>query len=142
MSETDYESRIQRQFNSYCKKTISNYARDLKRKNAERYEKEYHIEDLPIHERERIEFRNLPDEDGPEIYLADGMVLTKEDLKKAMEILPEKSINIIQLHYYSNLTDSEIGELLNLPRRTATYKRNRALDLIRDYLESLKDEKE
>ena len=141
MSDEQYQERIQRQFNSYCKKAIINRARDLKRNNAERYSREYHIEDLPINEKERIEFRNLPGEEGPEIYLVDGMVFTKDDLQEAIDSLPEKSINIIQLHYYGNLTDSEIGELLNVPRRTAAYRRNRALTEIRKNLKNQKNGK-
>ena len=138
MSENDYQLKIQRQFESYCVKAIRNRARELKRNNAERYLHEYHLEDLPLYEQEKIEIGNLPEE-GSEIYLADGMVFSKDDLYKAIELLPEKSINIIQLHYFGNLTDSQIGELLKLSRRMTTYHRNRALDQIRKSLKDLKN---
>ena len=142
MSEMEYQLKIERQFESFCKTVIKNLSIDLKRKNAERFDCEYHLEDLPIYEQEKIEFSSMLKNGESEIYFADGMVFTKNELYRAIEMLPDNSINIIQLHYFGNLTDSEIGELLKLSRRTTTYRRNRALDLIRKYLEGLKNDRE
>ena len=142
MSEMEYQLKIERQFESFCKTVIRNLSIDLKRKNAERFKCEYHLDDLPIYEQEKIEFSSMPKNGESEIYFVDGMVFTKNELYRAIEMLPDNSINIIQLHYFGNLTDSEIGELLKLSRRTTTYRRNRALDLIRQYLEGLKNDRE
>ena len=49
MSEEEYQFKIRKQFNSYCKKAIRNRSNELKRKNAERYEGEIHLDDLPSH---------------------------------------------------------------------------------------------
>ncbi len=136
MSEEEYQFKIRKQFNSYCKKAIRNRSNELKRKNAERYEEEIHLDDLPSHARDRMEFLDLiPDED-PEYFFVNGRLISKKELYNAIDSLPEKKLKVIHLYYFGDLNDSEIAEIMNLSRRNTTYRRNSGLNEIRVRLES------
>ena len=57
-------------------------------------------------------------------------VLDKQ-LSKALKILPEKKRNIILLSYFMDMSDSEIGNLMNLVRSTIYRHRTSTLDEIK-----------
>lgn len=135
MSEEEYQFKIRKQFSSYCKKAIRNRADELKRKNAKRYEEEYHLDDLPDYAMDRLEFLDAFPDEEPEYFFVKGRLISKKELYKAMGSLPEKKLKVIHLYYFSDLNDSEIGEIMNLSRRNTTYRRNKGLEEIRVYLE-------
>ena len=133
---------IRCQFNAYCKKAIANKAKEVKRRNKKRWENEYYFEDLSPFDQERIQMVEEFFEEEPTHYLVGGQVVPKFVLDRAIESLPEKGRTVVHLYYYDNLTDHEISEKLNVPRRSVNHRRNSALEKIKQYLEEHKHDKD
>lgn len=133
---------IRCQFNAYCKKAIANRAAEIKRKNKNRWENEYHLEDLSPFDQKRIQMVEDLLEEEPTYYLVGKEVIPEKVLHQAIDSLPEAKRVVINLYYFDNLTDVEISEKLNLPRRSVNHRRNSSLERIREYLEEHKHDKE
>lgn len=140
MPDENYRYLIRCQFNAYCKKVIRNRAKELKRNLAKQYRSEVFIEDIPAYEQQRVLEYGDPSEDDQTCYLVKGRIFTKDQLHEAIRNLPDKKMKVIHLYYFDHLNDAEIAGLLDLPRRSANYRRNKALESIRSYLEGTKNE--
>ncbi|MBR4959408.1 MAG: sigma-70 family RNA polymerase sigma factor, partial [Clostridia bacterium] len=77
------------------------------------------------------------------IYHVSGFDITVKDmlLAEALEYLSEQKRDIILLSYYLDMSDAEIGELLNVVRSTVFRNRKAALDKIKEYMEGKAFEK-
>ena len=68
-------------------------------------------------------------------------VLVKNELlAEALNALPERKRDIILLSYFLDMSDAEIGELLNVVRTTVFRHRKSALAKIKQYLEGKADD--
>ena len=61
-------------------------------------------------------------------------------LTEALNALPERKRDIILLSYFLDMSDAEIGELLNVVRTTVFRHRKSALAKIKQYLEGKADD--
>ena len=68
------------------------------------------------------------------------MLVKNELLGEALQALPEKKRDIILLSYFLEMSDEEIGELLNVVRSTIFRHRKTALEKIKLYMEGKTDE--
>lgn len=84
------------------------------------------------------------DEYATDYYLFQVMgydVEVKNDLiGEALKALPEKKRNIILLSYFMDMSDAEIGELMNLVRTTIYRHRTSSLQQIKKYMEGKADD--
>ena len=68
-------------------------------------------------------------------------VLVKNELlAEALTALPERKRDIVLLSYFLDMSDTEIGELLNVARTTVFRHRKSALAKIKQYLEGKADD--
>ena len=68
-------------------------------------------------------------------------VLVKNELlAEALNALPERKRDIVLLSYFLDMSDAEIGELLNVVRTTVFRHRKSALAKIKQYLEGKADD--
>ena len=68
-------------------------------------------------------------------------VLVKNELlAEALTALPERKRDIVLLSYFLDMSDTEIGELLNVVRTTVFRHRKSALAKIKQYLEGKADD--
>ena len=61
-------------------------------------------------------------------------------LGEALETLSERKRNIVLLSYFLDMSDAEIGQLLNVVRSTVFRHRKAALVKIKQYMEGKADE--
>ena len=66
---------------------------------------------------------------GMEVQVSD------DQLSKALKCLPEKKRNIILLSYFMDMSDAEIGELINVLRTTVYRHRTSILEELRKMME-------
>lgn len=66
---------------------------------------------------------------GIEVQISD------DQLSKALKCLPERKRNIILLSYFMDMSDAEIGELMNVVRSTVYRHRTSTLEEIRKMME-------
>ena len=133
---TQWEKRCA--FNSCCKKAMkceaSNAHRDVKR-----------------HQMREVTFSDLTPQEESQLYTVDryfaerkpddnairvaGKIIPPELLAEALRTLPEDKRTIILLHYFSGMTDVEIGKKFGIPRSTVQYRRTSTFEQLRRYLE-------
>lgn len=66
--------------------------------------------------------------------------VSDERVSEALNALPTDRRDIILLSYFLDMTDREVGELLNLVRRTVAYRRTSTLRELKKFMEGKADE--
>ena len=64
-----------------------------------------------------------------------SIIVYGEKIIEALNCLPEKTRNIILLSYFLNLSDSEVGKMVDMGRSNVQYHRIQALKTLRKFLE-------
>ena len=120
MKSSSFEQAIQAQFDCLTKKVIKRaamkYNRDLELNKAGVYDK---------YSSDYTAFNVL----GMEVQVSD------DQLSKALKCLPERKRNIILLSYFMDMSDAEIGELMNVVRTTVYRHRTSTLEDLRKMME-------
>lgn len=121
----------QRQFDGFCRRVLVNEARDYMKEILRRYRHEVTFSNLPeerinqffmVDEHEKWSYFNVF---GCEIVVKSGLIAD------ALRLLPEQHRDIILLSYFLNMTDEEIGEMMNIVRRTVQYRRKCTLEKLK-----------
>ncbi|WP_394903298.1 sigma factor-like helix-turn-helix DNA-binding protein [Clostridium butyricum] len=144
MQVYSFEKAIEIQFDCLSKKVIKCEQKKYYRDISNRQRREVIFSDLP--EKEFNKFYTLDDySSNYTVFNVLGMEVQvlDEQLSKALKILPEKKRNIILLSYFMDMSDLEIGKLMNLVRSTIYRHRTSTLNEIKKlYKEESKYEKE
>ncbi|MFZ5975892.1 MAG: sigma-70 family RNA polymerase sigma factor [Bacillota bacterium] len=136
------KDRIEKQFDHFCKKTITNEMRDIKRHYGYLKENEKLFSELSQVERNQLFSVDKYSSTGFEIAAAGFLFdIENELLYEAINTLPRKKRNVILLSYWFDMTDAAISRCLNLVRRTVSYMRTSSLKQLKKYIED-KSEKE
>ena len=75
-----------------------------------------------------------------ELFKVKGRIYSSDMIHDAISRLSEDQEKIIGLSYFEDMTDEQIGNIMNASRRLTTYRRNKALETIRKYLEEEHEE--
>ena len=143
MQASSFEKAIEAQFDCLVKKVI-------------KCEQKKYYRDIFNHRKREVTFSDLPENYFNKFSILDDYtsdysvfnvlgieikVLDKQ-LSKALKILPEKKRNIILLSYFMDMSDSEIGQLMNLVKSTIYRHRTSTLEEIRKMYEEDYDDEE
>lgn len=120
MKPSDFQKTIQCQFDCKLKKVVKGIVRNYRKELARRQAKEVSFCELPEIVVEKLivwddyesEYTTF-DVCGTEIRVLD------EELAEALKQLPEQSRNIVLMFFFLDMSDSEIGEKLNINRSTS-----------------------
>lgn len=132
MKSSSFEKVIEAQFDSLTKKVIKCAQKKYYRDISKFWRNEILFSDLS--EMELDYFGTVDDYSvnyaafnvlGMEVQVID------EQLSKVLKMLPEKRRNIILLSYFMDMSDSEIGKLMNLVRSTIYRHRTSTLEEIK-----------
>lgn len=141
----DYPDRLEWQirceFNAYCKRTLRNELIDACRERKSRQRREVNFSDLAPHEEKQLYTvdRYFADEDE-EAFCAGGLKITAKLLAEALRTLPDEKRQAVLLYYFFSMSDTEIAELLKIPRSTVQYRRTSSFELLKRFLEERADE--
>ena len=131
--------RISHRFDSYIKKVLKNYRTDYIRKNIDRWENECFLEELEFSRRENLmKTENRANDNS--IHLVGNRIITDEMIHEKIDLLPEKKSIVITLHYFDEVSDENIAELLGITRRGVNKRRKAALNLLKEFLENHNDD--
>ena len=110
---------------------VRNYRKELARRQAKEISfcepPEIVVEKLIVWDDYESEYTTF-DVCGTEIRVLD------EELAEALKQLPEQSRNIVLMFFFLDMSDSEIGEKLNINRSTSYRHRRNSLEEIRKQL--------
>lgn len=131
--------RISHRFDSYIKKVLKNYRTDYIRKNIDRWENECFLEELEFSRRENLmKTENRANDNS--IHLVGNRIITDEMIHEKIDLLPEKKSIVITLHYFDEVSDENIAELLGITRKGVNKRRKAALNLLKEFLENHNDD--
>ena len=130
------------QFDSFIKKGLSN---ELKYYIRSRENRKKHM--IVLSELSDFEMNQLCHKD---IYYFDefedtiktsifDVVIHDELLYNALQLLNSLNREIIVLKYWEEMTDREIGHILNMSQQTVNYKKNKAIKLLKKIIEEMKN---
>ena len=149
MKPSDFQKTIQCQFDCKLKKVVKGIVRNYRKELARRQAKEVSFCELPEIVVEKLivwddyesEYTTF-DVCGTEIRVLDEelaeALAEKEKLAEALKQLPEQSRNIVLMFFFLDMSDSEIGEKLNINRSTSYRHRRNSLEEIRKQLKEKK----
>ena len=114
LSSSDKE-RIQHQYDALAKKTLVGEAKSHRRTLAKRAAREVTFSDLSESELAQLFTTDEYESDYFRFQVSGFDVLVKNELlAEALNALPERKRDIILLSYFLDMSDAEIGELLNV----------------------------
>lgn len=129
-------------FDSYTAKVIKNESKDAKKEIARRAKREIALSQLMKDELAQI---SAADEYNLEsmTFFVDGDTVTICDmlLGQAIASLPPQRREVILLSYFLNKNDPQIAAKLNLGKDAVFFRRNSALQLLKEILEDLNYER-
>ncbi|MCD8238181.1 MAG: sigma-70 family RNA polymerase sigma factor [Clostridiales bacterium] len=140
---------IQRIFDSYCKKVLKNETinafKSVKRKHL-REVKQIPISDISLKDEKNFVIYDeyFPEENidtEEKMFLIAGKFISSKVIAEAVHSLPKDKREIIQNYYYSDMTDLQIANLLNLSNSTIQRHRQRCIKMLKEYLEDALNEK-
>lgn len=143
LKPSDFQKTIQCQFDCKLKKVVKGIVRNYRKELARRQAKEVSFCELPEIVVEKLivwddyesEYTTF-DVCGTEIRVLD------EELAEALKQLPEQIRNIVLMFFFLDMSDSEIGEKLNINRSTSFRHRRNSLEEIRKQLKEKKTNEE
>ena len=139
MADDSCRDRIEHQFDAYIMKLIRNAGKDRLKKDAYRSKNEFFFEDLDYSGKQRYMNQEYQKTDRG-LFQVKGRIYSSDMIHKAIGRLSEEHGKIIGMSYFEDMTDEQIGNIMNASRRLTTYRRNKALEIIRKYLEEEHEE--
>lgn len=67
-------------------------------------------------------------------YMQDEQIINKIMIEKALRVLTDKQRKVIQLRYYKNLSQTEVGQALNISQAQISRIENKALKLLKEVI--------
>lgn len=138
MNALNEEAKFENTFIKFCRKSIENASIDFEREQIKRQNKELPLVELHPSKEMQLAIWDSHDE-RPPIFQLQGIAgaVDREQIHDAMHVLSELRQKIIMMYYFLNMSDREIGLLLNMNRRTVNFNRGSALVEMKYHLEAL-----
>jgi Sigma-70, region 4. len=141
MKPHSHEEHKRHTFDSFCKKVLKNEARDYYDEVKRRREHEISFSELSAQDMEML---FVLDDYSTDYFnfsvLGYDIAVQSELLAKAIAVLPKEKRDIILLSYFLDMTDREIGIMLNLVRSSVQYKRTSSLRELKKFMGGKADE--
>ena len=135
------EWQIRCAFNAFCKRVLMNEAINSYNDRQKKQAKEMTFSDLTPQEENQLYTldKQYEGEEGQSFQVA-GKRITLKLLADAMRTLPKEKCITVLLYYFFQLSDLEIGQLLDIPRSTVQYRRTSSFERLKRFLEEHADE--
>lgn len=129
-SSSEQQSRIRKQFDSFCKTLLKNEMIDYERERNYRLKYEISFSELTQKELRQLEIMDDYIVESEMFHVFDYDIEVKDELiGEALKSLPEKKRNVILLSFFLDMTDTEIAKYMNLVRSTIHHHRTSSLML-------------
>lgn len=128
-------------FNGFCKRVLKNEAINAHKQTGRQQQRKVTFSDLtPQEEKQLYTLDTYFKNEAAEAFNVAGKKITPKLLADALHSLPEDKRKAVLLYYFMELSDVEIGHMLDIPRSTVQYRRTSSFELLKRYLEEHADE--
>ena len=139
-SSSEKQSRIRKQFDSFCKTLLKNEMIDYERERSYRLKHEVSFSELTQEELSRMTNTDEYIVESEVFRVLDYDVEVKdEQIGEALKYLPEKKRNVILLSFFMDMTDTEIAKHMNLVRSTIHHHRVSSLQALKKIMEGIRN---
>ena len=140
-SSSEKQSRIRKQFDSFCKTLLKNEMIDYERERTYRLKHEVSFSELTQEELSRMTNTDEYIVESEVFRVLDYDVEVKDELiGEALKYLPEKKRNVILLSFFMDMTDTEIAKHMNLVRSTIHHHRVSSLQALKKIMEGIRND--
>lgn len=140
-SSSEKQSRIRKQFDSFCKTLLKNEMIDYERERSYRLKHEVSFSELTQEELSRMTNTDEYIVESELFRVLDYDVEVKDELiGEALKYLPEKKRNVILLSFFMDMTDTEIAKHMNLVRSTIHHHRVSSLQALKKIMEGIRND--
>ena len=140
-SSSEKQSRIRKQFDSFCKTLLKNEMIDYERERSYRLKHEVSFSELTQEELSRMTNTDEYIVESKVFRVLDYDVEVKDELiGEALKYLPEKKRNVILLSFFMDMTDTEIAKHMNLVRSTIHHHRVSSLKKKKKIMEGIRND--
>lgn len=124
-------------FNGFCKKVLKNEAIDAIRENRTRSKREVTFSDLSPQEENQLYTcdQYFVNDEAEKSFFVAGKEITAKQFADALHSLPEEKRQAVLLHYFFDMTDVEIAEMMKIPRSPVQFRRTSSFELLKRFLE-------
>ena len=123
-------------FNSFCKQVLKHEAINIYYKRRKQQSQETSFSNLtPEEESQLYIVDNYEEDEDTQIFQVAGKEITAKLLEDALFTLPDNKRIVVFLYYFLQLSDVEIGQLLQISRSTVQYRRTSSFKLLKEFLE-------
>ena len=138
-SSSEQQSRIRKQFDSFCKTLLKNEMIDYERERNYRLKYEISFSELTQKELRQLEIMDDYIVESERFHVFDYDIEVKDELiGEALKSLPEKKRNVILLSFFLDMTDTEIAKYMNLVRSTIHHHRTSSLIALKKIMEEIR----
>jgi len=139
-TRTQWQARCS--FNGFCRRALKNEAINAHRDTKRQQLREVTFSDLTPQEENQLFTHDsyFADDEAEKSFCVAGKEITAKLLAEALHSLPEDKRNAVLMYYFFEMSDVEIGKLLDIPRSTVQYRRTSSFELLKRYLEENADE--
>jgi RNA polymerase sigma factor (sigma-70 family) len=142
LTQREFQTYQEQTFDSYINKLIKNESKDAKKAIARRSEREISLSQLMQDELAQIATTDTYDLENATFHVkGDSVIVHDVLLGQAIAALPPQRRDVILLSYFMGQNDPQIGTLLHLEPQTIRYRRQTALQRLKEILENLDYEK-
>ncbi|MFQ7881644.1 MAG: RNA polymerase sigma factor [Blautia producta] len=136
MKSSSFQQAIQAQFDCLTKKVIKRAAMKYNRDISRRLKHEVPFSEISDLELNKAGVYDKYSNDYTAFNVLGMEVQVSDDqLSKALKCLPERKRNIILLSYFMDMSDAEIGEIMDVVRTTVYRHRTSTLEELRKMME-------
>ena len=140
-SSSEKQSRIRKQFDSFCKTLLKNEMIDYEREGSYRLKHEVSFSELTQEELSRMTNTDEYIVESEVFRVLDYDVEVKDEpIGEALKYLPEKKRNVILLSFFMDMTDTEIAKHMNLVRSTIHHHRVSSLQALKKIMEGIRND--
>lgn len=128
---------VAKRFDSFVKKSLSNELKYRIRSQKNRSKHVVNFSEMNNSERNQL---NYEDKYRVENFIETRMfdaVIHNELLYEALQLLSPDVRELMILKYWGRYTDEELGVLLNMSRRMVCYSKNKAIALLKCFIEEM-----
>ena len=139
-SSSEKQSRIRKQFDSFCKTLLKNEMIDYERERSYRLKHEISFSELSQEELSQMANEDKYIVESEVFRVLDYDVEVKNELiGEALKCLSEKKRNVILLSFFLDMTDTEIANHMNLVRSTIHHHRISSLQTLKKIMEGIRN---
>ena len=128
-------------FNGFCKRVLKREAVNAHRDTTRQQLKAVTFSDLtPQDEKQLYSLDTYFKDEAAKAFNVGGKKITPKLIADALHSLPDDKRKAVLLYYFMEMSDVEIGEMLNIPRSTVQYRRTSSFELLKRFLEENADD--